>query len=262
MGMTEMNRVNQVDSMGEMGRMLSKIEARGSFEDSLRDTSTLIAEPGMNDSIRKKAREDIQYSIGMGISSGLISPVEGANLQRLHLEAADEQLAINRAVLGIETNPSRVMSDLGISTTMGGSDAAQAAINASGGVVQLDASLARMVAEFTGDKAFPEDEKLAKAYITDPDVNKRLTNAAMDMLTKRYNGDLTAAIIAASPDGGTVLADKWVKSKHDESVLPPKVREYYRKVMQGVAPKRDQTPLPLVTDLEVVIEGVDVEFLD
>lgn len=259
---TELRRIATVDSIGDRGRLLSHQEDRVNFETALGSSSDLISEPSVGPVVRKKARKDVQDSIDAGVQAGLISPVEGQKYREAYLDKADEQLAINRANLGILTNPSRVVEGLGVASAMGGNDVANAAMAASGGIVPLELGVAEMAASALGDEAFPSDPKLAEAYLKDPEINARYAGAALDILTDRYKGDLTAAVIASAPDGGTELADKWVKSKHDESVLPASVKKYYKDVMGRVAPERDMTPMPIIAEPGVDIANVDVAVLD
>jgi hypothetical protein len=103
---------------------------------------------------------------------------------------------------------------------------------------------------------------MAEAYLKDPEMNAKYVAAAVDLMTEQYGGDMTAAVIATAPGGGEKLAERWVKSKHDESILPPSVRRYYRNVMSKMAPPADLIQLPIITDGEADLTNVDVAVLE
>lgn len=259
---TEIKRLHLNDAIGDRGRRLKTEEDKAYAVIAIADTAKMIVEPTVPESVRNKARADLQGTLQMGVAAGLFTPGEAAALKRQHLDAAEQQLAVNRFSLDILTDPVGAQSRLGVSAAMGGHDIASAAAAAAGGVVQLEPGVAAMTADILGDEAFPSDPKLAEAYLKDPKMNARYAGAAMDMLTDRYKGDLTAAVVASAPDGGTALADRWVKSGHDEEVLPPSVRTYLRDVMAKVAPEADMVPRPVIAEPGVDLASVDVAVLD
>lgn len=259
---TEIKRLHLVDAVGDRGRKLQQQEERTNLELAIEDTAAMITEPTVPESVRNKARADLNGTLQVGVAANIITPAEAATMKRKYLQGAEEQLAVNRFSLEILVDPIGAQSKLGVASAMGGHDIATAAAAASGGVVLLEPGVAAMAAERLGDEAFPSDPALAEAYLTDPDMNARYAGAAMDMLTERYKGDLTAAVVASAPDGGTELADKWVKSGHNEDVLPDKVRDHLRDVMGRVSPEADMVRRPVVAEPGVDLAGVDVAVLD
>lgn len=260
---TELKRLGVVDSIKDRGRSLEHEDNRVSFDSALGDSSVLISDPSIPSNVRDKARRDISAHIEAAKVTGMISPSEAAQLRDKHLRGADEQLSLNLAQLDILQRPGFFSSNAGISSAMNGTDIATASTAALGGKpLVLDPNVARVVGAQMGDAALPDDPKLAAAYLTDPEVNARYAEAAMKLLTDKYKGDMTAAAIATGPEGSMSLADQWVKSNHDESVLPPKMRAYYRDVMARMAPEAEMSDIPIRAAPGVDLESVDVVVLD
>lgn len=258
----ELKGIALADSINDRGRALSNQADQVALETAISDSARMISEPSVPEATREKARADIQGTIQRAVGSGLITPATGYEYTKKYLDGAEGQLAWNRARLDILGNPLGVQTSLGISPAMGSGDVASAAAAVNGGLVPLDVGLAGLAAKALDDRAFPQDPKLAEAYLKDPDINAKYAHAAMGLLTQRYKGDMTAAVIASAPGGGSDLADAWVKSGHDESVLPPKVRNYYLDVMGKFAPAQSAVTLPVVAQPGVSIENVDVAVLD
>lgn len=261
-GDAEISRLGVVNAIGQRGMELSNQNDRVNFESSLNDTAQMIMEPTTDDATRSKARRDIAGSIQQGLMTGLIGPEEASKMIKLYIDGAEAQLAMNRAELAIRLNPNQVMGDLGIPTAMGADDLITAQMAAVGGAVPMEYSLAKITADLMGDSNFPSDPALAKAYLADPEVNARYAGAMTEMLVERYKGDITAVVIASAPGGGTELADRWVKSGHDESALPDDVLSHYRKVMTGIKGEAVMPRIPIKAEPGVDLEGVNVAVLD
>lgn len=259
----EQSKIRFLDAVTDRGQAIQNQEDRISFGRALEDSAALIMEPSTDEAIRNKARSDIAASITEAQLSGLILPAEADEYRRNILEKSEVQLAFNRANLEIERNPNGVRTKLGISSAMGGMDIAMSAAMASAGnIVPLDPGVAALAAEALGDEAFPDDPELQKAYLSDPAVNAQYATIAMELLADRYKGDMDAAIIASAPGGGTALADAWVKQGKNDALLPASVREYRRKVLEGIAPEADYIELPVLAEDDVDLAQVDAAVLD
>lgn len=259
---TELKRIRVVDAVNDRGRALSEEQDRVSFTEALKSSAALISDPSVSDEVRNRARADILGSLQTGMQTGLISPGETQTFRTNYLDGANKTLALNRAKLQILQAPGVFSTQSGISSAMGGVDVAAAAMVTTGGVVDLDIGVASMTAEQMGDENFPDDPALQEAYLSAPDVNAQYAHAAMNMLTERYNGDVAAAVIASSPDGGTIMADAWIKNGKDDSLLPEPVRSYYRKVVENFAPEQDYANLPVIAEPGVDLSNVDAAVLD
>lgn len=260
---TTLKQLQFVDAIGDQGRRLEEGEYRSNLETSLDTTTNLITDPTMSDQVRDKARQNIEGSISVAESLGMVTAAEGKTLRDKYLRGADVALDWNRLQLDLTFRPDYVLKNLGISSSMGGNDLAAAMAASSGGqAVALDPALASEVAARLGDAALPSDEKLRAAYLSDPEQNARYVGEALDMLTERYKGDMTAAVIAMAPGGGTAMADAWVKSGHDESKLPAGVQKFYRSTINGMKPAGGTAPLPTIAAPGVNVEGLNVGVID
>lgn len=259
---TELRRLTLVDGIGDRGRTLERQENIANFEGALRTSAGLMADPSVTEEVRSAIREDMVAAITIAKSEGVLTPAEAEELSRVYVDGAEQQLALNRAALDLDSNPNGLIAGLGISPSAGPNDLAQAAALAGNGVVALDISVARDAARALGDNAFPDDDGLAEAYLTDPEANQQIAAMAMDMMVERYDGDVTAAVIATAPGGGRELADQWVQSGHDEGVLPTGVRNYYQRVMERMSPQRESMRIPVQAADGVDISRVDVATVD
>lgn len=253
---SEDDRARAVAGVVDQADTMRTSSERAAYLTSMDDFQKVATDPTTPEDTRRNAQVSIAAMIHTGLGNRMLSPEDGYKLKKTYLDGTDEQLAINRAGVDIENDPGAVMHNLGIPVTPAGNELAQAQIDANPGGLQLDYGLAKMVAGDLHDANFPQEAANAKAYLSDPEVNARYAAQATTMLTQRYKGDMTAAVIAAAPDGGTKLADKWVASNHDENVLPPKVRDYYRGVMTKFTPQAGAATLPIVAN------GVDLSTID
>lgn len=259
----ETRRLTFVDSIGDQGRKLEEGEYRATVATSLTDMSKLVTDPTMSEPIRAKARTDMQGILDHAADLGMITPAEREAWTEQYVRGADNALAVNQAELDIRFRPDYVRGNLGISASMSGNDVAAAMSSGNGGKpVVFSPEMAGTVAQVLGDNALPSDPQLRAAYLSDPDLNARYVTAATKMLTQKYKGDMTAAVIAMAPGGGVELADQWVKSGHNEASLPPKVRDFYRSTMSTMAPASDQPRLNAIAAPGVDMENVDPGAID
>jgi hypothetical protein len=260
---TELRRISLVGGSQTRAEQLRQENERVKFGEALATSAEIIADPTIDEGTRTLAREQLLGTIQMGREVGLLLPAEVDKFKREHLEVAEQNLAIGRAQLGILTDPQSVMDSLAIPIGGQAGPLVESARLAQGGkTLTITPELARMVAPLIGDGALPQDDKLAKAYLEDPEVNARYGAAVVEQLTNRFNGDVTAAVIAAAPNGSLELAEKWVKSNHNEAVLPEPVRQYYRKVMGGLTAGTSGTRIPVIGSNNVDLAKLDVGVLD
>ncbi len=250
-------KVRMNGSVTSHGIQLRDDANRTALEISLGDNMKLLSDPTLPREVRDKIEKDMQGSIIAGQATGLITPSQSALLTEKYIKGGRNALAVNNAELDILIDPNQVMVGMAIPTVGSGSSVINAMSAVDGGPVPLEFSLAKMTAELIGDANFPDDPALAEAYLSDPEKAEDYAVAAQAMLSDRYKGDLTAAVIAMDPNGGTALADEWVRSKHDESKLPPAVRDRYREVMASLTVEQPFARIPLVAG-----EGVDFTTTD
>lgn len=261
---TEMKRVTLIDAVNDRGRELGRGENAAKLQTSISDLATVYSDPTVPQVTRDAARKNILEQLDVGGAMGVITPAQSEALRRAGIDGADEQLAVNRARLDILVNPERVATRLGIpSETDDGTGVLSAIEGVNGGALPpMDFSLARVTAEILGDVNFPTDEALAKAYLSDPEKSAEYAHAAAAMLNDRYGGDLTAVVIALDPNGGTALADEWVKAEHNEDVLPADVRKRYRQTMVGYKSAVTGQRLPISAGPNVDLANTDVAVLE
>lgn len=261
---TELKRVSLVDAVNDHGRDLSRAADVGKLETSLSELSKIYADPTTPQVTRDQAKLNMGAQLQVAVATGLIDGRNAEAFRRTYLDGSTEQLAINRASYEIMVRPDNVSTKLGIPNEADDGSGLVAAISqANGGTLPpLEFSLASLTAQALGDANFPTDPGLAQAYLADPEKAAEYTEAAITMLQDRYKGDLTAIAIAADPEGGTVLADQWVKSGHDENALPAGVRARYRATMAGYKAAVTGERIPIVAAPGVDLEHTDVMVLD
>jgi hypothetical protein len=261
---TELKRITLIQAVNDHGRDLGRSNDRAQMETSIADLADVYADPATPQVTRDAAKRNILAQIEVGKATGLLTPGEAEQLRRAGIDGADENLAINRARVDILVNPDRASTGMGIPMASdGGAGVVSAIEGANGGTMPaMDFSLAKVTADMLGDANFPTDEKLAGAYLSDPDKAAEYANAAAAMLNDRYAGDLTAVVVAMDPAGGTTLADQWVKSGHDEGVLPADVRKRYRQAMVGYQAAVSGERLPISAGPNVDLENTDPAVLD
>lgn len=258
----EQRRLHIVDGASDRAYVLQQENQKAEFANSLATSAEVIADPSIDEGTRGLARKQIEGTLQMGLDNGLILPAEATRFRRDSLDAAEESLAINRATLGILQDPLDVMNGLAIPLSNHASTAAQSMLGVYGGSMNIPVDVAGLVAQRIGDMALPSDPKLAEAYLKDPDINARYATGMVEMLGTKFKGDMTAAVVATAPGGSMEMAERWVKSGHDEGVLPDGVRSHYRKVMNGMTPEAPLVRLPIVATNSVNLEDYDIAVLD
>lgn len=264
MDATELKRATLIDAVNDRGRELGRGEDREKLRTSISDLAEVYADPMTPQVTRDAARANINAQLEIANGSGLITPAMREELRRAGIDGADEALAINRAGLDILVDPEHVATRLGIPSEADDGTGVLSAVEATNGgaLPTMDYSLAKVTAGVLDDVNFPDDEALAKAYLSDPEKAVEYAHAASAMLNDRYDGDLTAVVIALDPNGGTALADRWVKSGHDEGVLPASVRKSYRETMVNYKSAVAGTRIPIQAGPDVDLENTDVAVLD
>lgn len=258
----EIKRLHLVDGANDRAYVLRQERDRTNVYAALEGNAKLMSDPTIDDGTRAVIRQQSQGMLDVAKEEGLLSAAEAYKYDRTFLQGADEQLAINRAELGILRNPHDVANGLAIPLTNGAASAAASAGALSpGGVLPISAEIARLAQPLTGDGALPSDPELAEAYLKDPEINAKYAEAAFTVLTNRFDGDVTAAVIALSPGGSVALAERWIKSGHSEDVLPASVRNHYRKVVGGMVSEVTAEPLPIVAADDVNLANVDPQTL-
>lgn len=258
---SEVDRVKAVGTVAAQASSLRDSATTATYLQTMDDQQKLASDPTVDPAVRNHAIVSIASMIHAGVGTRLFTPEQGYKLSHDYLDGTASTLAVNQAGLDMEIDPAAVHRSLGIPTAPVGDQLATAQVAAAGGTMPIDYPLAKIVADKIGDHNFPQDPAAAKAYLSDPKVNAQYAGQATSILTDRYKGDLTAAVIAAAPGGGTKLADQWVASNHDEKVLPNAVRDYYRTVMTSLSPQTPTTTLPL-TAKGVDLSTIDVPVLD
>lgn len=262
LGDAQLKAISLADGVDDQARSLKRADDSAKFETSIETNASLIADPTISDDMRDRARADVTGALIRGIDTGLITREQGKLYKQKFLDAAEENLSINRGLLELKVAPEKVMIETGISAAIGGQEVGSAAISTAGGSLPLTPEIATAVAASIGDNALPTDPKLQKAYLADPEIANRYTTAAVDMLTSKYKGDFTAAIIALAPGGGEQMAKEWIASGHDESALPPKVRAYYRETVDKTKAPAEVIHLPVQAAPGIEMDNIDAAVLD
>lgn len=259
---SEDSKISMLQAVNDKGLALKQDAEKTALIGSMDDNAKLMSDPTVPKVVRDKARSDVLGSIYMGQQTGLLKPSEAATLKKNTVDQADNQLAVNLAETDILSNPQHVMTGMAIPTTGAGGALIDAQTVVDGTPPQLEFSLAKMTAQLMGDANFPDDPKLAAAYLSDPQKAMDYAEAAQTHLSDRYKGDLSAVVIAMDPKGGTALADKWVSSNHDASVLPPEVAQRYGKVMASITAQQPYTRIPIQAAPGVDLSSINPAVLD
>jgi len=225
---------------------------------SLEDNFKLMADPTVPVEVRNKARADIAGSLHMATNTGLITPGKAAEYSDKYIKGADQALAGNLAELDILSDPQRVMAGMAIPTEGAAGSILDAQMAVDGGALAMDPELAGATAHLIGDANFPAgNAKEINAYLADPQKRLDYSEAAVAHLSDRYNGDLSAVVIAMDPNGGTTMADRWVQSGHADGALTPKVRDRYEQVMSRMMSAQPARRVPIETDGSVDLGQID-----
>lgn len=259
---TEDSKISMLQSIHEHGMGLKQNAEKAALTGSMDENAKLMSDPSVPKAVRDKARSDIEGTLYMGEHTGLLQPTEVQSLRKSVLEAADNQLSLNLAQTDILMNPQRVMSGMAIPTSGAGNSILDAQTAVDGTVAPLEFSMAKMTAQMMHDANFPDDPKLAAAYLSDPQKAMDYAEAAQMHLSDRYKGDLGAVVIAMDPNGGTAVADRWVASGHKDYVLPGAVTDRYHKVMASITAEQPYQRIPIEPAPGVDLGTIDAGVLD
>jgi hypothetical protein len=258
----ELKKIGALAGIKDRATKLSHEDDRLKLEGSLITQSEMFSDPSLAQKDRDAMGEAMAGSLMRGLDTGIITRTEAEAMKRRYIDGAEEQLALNNAFLMIEADPASAMTATGIPAAMGGTDIGVAMSAVAGGPVVLSPEVATAAALSLGDEALPSDPEMAKAYLSDPEINVRYAGEAMDIMTRRYGGDQSAALIALAPGSSDAIVKAWIASKHDEDALPAEVRAYYRQVMGSVSGSTSLIRFPITAAPGVNMETVEVDVLD
>lgn len=258
----QVGKVKMADAWQQRAVALQDELNQVALASSIEDNFKLMSDPTVPAEVRNKARLDAQGSLHMATNTGLITPGKAAEYSDKYIKGADQALAGNLAELDILSDPQMVMAGMAIPTEGAAGSILDAQMVVDGGALAMDPELAAATAHLVGDANFPAgDPNAINAYLSDPQKRLDFSEAAVAHLSDRYNGDLSAVVIAMDPNGGTTLADRWVQSGHAVGVLPPKVRDRYEQVMSRMVSAQPARRVPIETDGSVDLGQVDVGVL-
>ena len=110
----EINRIKQVDAIGDISTARANEAERVAFTDTLADYSRILQEPTTPVAVRNQTRLALAGTIDMARQNGLLTPAEAQKAEQTYLDQAEQQLALNTADMEIRSNPERVAQSLGI----------------------------------------------------------------------------------------------------------------------------------------------------
>lgn len=110
----EVNRIRQVDSIGDMATAAANEAERVRFDRTLQDYADVLADPTTPETVRESTRKALAGTIQVATQSGLYSPAEAEKARQLYIEKSEQELAINIADALIRANPEEVISGMGI----------------------------------------------------------------------------------------------------------------------------------------------------
>lgn len=114
---SEVQRIRQVDALGDIGRGKANEAERVSFLTSLDGYADLITEPSVPDDIRNKARADLAGTIDVAEQQGLLTPTEAQKARIQYIDNAETQLALNVGDALVRADPQAVIEGTGIAPT-------------------------------------------------------------------------------------------------------------------------------------------------
>jgi hypothetical protein len=100
----EVQRLRQVDAIGDIGRSKELAADKALFEASLTDYSRMITEPGTPADMRNNARVTLDATIAVARENGLITESEEFQYRRTYIDQAEQTLARNELDLLVRTN--------------------------------------------------------------------------------------------------------------------------------------------------------------
>lgn len=249
------------DGINDRANSLRKNDSITRLEGSLETNASILSDPTAPEETRTQALIDMQGALIRSLDIGLLTNDQADALKKKYIDTAEEDLAVNRGLLEIKVDPSRVMTETGIPAAMSGTEVGPAALSVGGADLIENIELASVIARELGDNAFPTDPELQKAYLADPEIAARYTTEAVDYLTTKFKGDTAAAIIAIAPEGSEQLARVWLKGGKDDALLPPSVRTFYRETLKQVRGPATVVHIPAEAAPGIEISDIDTELL-
>lgn len=114
---SEVNRIRNVDALGDIGRTKANDAERISFTSSLEDYSRLITEPGTPQDVVDAARRNLAATIDVAEQNGIYDPAQAEQARRTFIDGAEEQRALNEGDALIRADPDGALGALGIGPT-------------------------------------------------------------------------------------------------------------------------------------------------
>ena len=110
----EVNRIRQVDAVGDLATAAANEAERVQFDRTLKDYSDILADPATPEDVRESTRRALAGTIQVAQQTGLYGAADADKARTLYIDAAEQSLAINTADSLIRTNPEAVISGMGI----------------------------------------------------------------------------------------------------------------------------------------------------
>lgn len=110
----EVNRIRQVDAVGDLATAAANEAERVRFDNTLQDYSRILEDPTTPEAVRESTRRSLAGTIQVAQQSGLYSPAEAAKAEQLYIVTAEQRLATNTADALIRQNPEEVIAGMGI----------------------------------------------------------------------------------------------------------------------------------------------------
>lgn len=106
------------------------------------------------------------------------------------------------------------------------------------GLMQVMPATAREIAAAMGDEQFPtgENDAVISAYLSNPYVNKRYGEEYLRQQLRTFGNTrnpIETALVAYN--GGPSVAQRWVESGYDDSVLSKETRDYKAAIMASIS---------------------------
>lgn len=131
------------------------------------------------------------------------------------------------------------------------------------GLMQIMPGTAADVAKALGDDQFPHGapENIIRAYLSNPYVNKRYGETYLKQQLKRFantRDPIATALVAYN--AGPSVAERWVESGYDDSILPKETRDYKASILDELkAPhaKGDPSTVRFAGNKGATLDGVN-----
>jgi hypothetical protein len=114
---SEINRIRNVDALGDIGRQRANEAERLSFNRSLEEYSRLITEPTTPPEVVESARRNLAATIEVARQNGLYTPEQADVATRTFIDDANERRARNEADFLIRSDPDAAADALDLGVT-------------------------------------------------------------------------------------------------------------------------------------------------